>query len=579
MSGPSSLSRALDALTESERLHYDRLTANTALLADISFADILLLLPVPATGSEAVAGPEDEPDGCGPPADRRHRTHPPNEGDGSGGGGDDKDGGSGGDDKDGGGGGDDKDGGGDGDADQDGDDSGIRFIVTAHSRPITSQTVHPNDLLGREIASAERPLGTLALRSGVSTNGGVHLADQHRWVQSLAVPVNHRDRTIAVLLREFPAVSGRVWGRLETTYFGLFRRLAGMIADGAYPFAAGAGDHDHPPRVGDGVILLDARQRVEYLTPNAHSALRRLGINADPTGRRLAEVGLEPRALQLTTAAALPHTEEIERNGHNVVLRCLPLIQEDTLTGVLVLVRDITELRRADRLLLTKNAALAEVHHRVKNNLQTVSSLLSLQSRWLEVPEAKEALAESARRVRLLAAVHEILSGPDGDSTPFESIVTSLSSLLRESLAPPHAPISISVEGTVGPLPSEVTTTLAIVLNELVQNAVDHAFGSRAAENVAGSGSDGVRGRSDGDPEEGDHNEIAVRISREASELTMSVSDNGVGGSDGTLREGLGLTLVRTLVENDLGGNLVHRSAPDGTTVELTAPASALGAG
>ena len=496
MSESSSLRRALDALNDAERVHYDRLAATTALLADISFADILLLLPAAGIGDDGEGGSEDGHDG-----------------------------------------------------------RGTDFVVTAHSRPITSQTVHPDDLLGRLVTSAERPLGALALQTGVSTNGAVFLADRHRWVQSLAVPVNFHSRTIAVLLREFPAVSDRVWGRLENTYFGIFRRLAGMIADGVYPYAATPGDHDHPPRVGDGVIVLDAWQRVEYLTPNAHSALRRLGINGDPTGRRLAQVGIEPRALRLTVAAALPHTEEIERNGHNVVVRCLPLIQEDTVGGVLMLVRDITELRRVDRLLITKNAALAEVHHRVKNNLQTVSSLLSLQSRWLEVPEAKEALAESSRRIRLIAAVHEILSGPDGESTAFESVVTSLSSLLRESLAPPHAPISITVEGAVGPLPSEVMTTMAIVLNELVQNAVDHGFGGGAAKT--------------------DRNEIVVRISREGSELRVSVTDNGAGMPDGPLQEGLGLTLVRTLVEHDLGGDLVHRSTPRGTTVELTAPVTA----
>ncbi|MCY4631271.1 MAG: ATP-binding protein, partial [bacterium] len=148
--------------------------------------------------------------------------------------------------------------------------------------------------------------------------------------------------------------------------------------------------------------------------------------------------------------------------------------------------------------------------------------------------------------------VHEILSGPDGDSTTFESVVASLSSLLRESLAPPNAPISIEVSGAVGPLPSEVMTTMAIVLNELVQNAVDHGFGGAAAS-AAG-------------------NEIVVRIGREDSELQVSVTDNGRGISEGTLQEGLGLTLVRTLVENDLGGRLQHRSADEGTTVELTAP-------
>ena len=511
------MSRALDALGDAERVHYDRLAADTALLADISFADILLLLPAGDDDSGTVGGPERATGQTGAAGDEFRA------------------------------------GGGAQAASRTGADGGsdADLLVTAHSRPITSLTVHPDDLLGRPVTPDERPLGALALRTGISTNGGAYLPNQRRWVQSLAVPVNYRNRTIAVLLREFPAASDRVWGRLENTYFALFRRLAGMIADGAYPYEVPPGDHDHPPRVGDGLILLDAWQRVEYLTPNAHSALRRLGINGDPTGRRLAHVGIEPRALQLTVTSALPHTEEIERNGHNVVVRCLPLVQEETLTGVLVLVRDITELRRADRLLITKDAALAEVHHRVKNNLQTVSSLLSLQSRWLEAPEAKAALAESARRIRLIAAVHEILSGPDGNSTSFESVVASLSSLLRESLAQPDAPISIKVQGVVGPLPSEVMTTMVIVLNELVQNAVDHGF--------AGAGHNGG-------------NQIVVRIGRDDSGLRLSVTDNGTGAPDGRVEEGLGLTLVRTLVEHDLGGNLVHRSAPNGTTVELTAP-------
>ena len=116
--------------------------------------------------------------------------------------------------------------------------TGGRFVVTAHSRPMTSQTVHPEDLVGRVIAPSERPLAEMALRTGASSNGGAYLAPQRRWVQSLAVPVNHSGRTVAVLLREFPSTSDRVWGRLENTYFAIFRRLAGMIADGAIACAA-----------------------------------------------------------------------------------------------------------------------------------------------------------------------------------------------------------------------------------------------------------------------------------------------------------------------------------------------------
>ena len=522
------LGEALEGLSSAERAHHDRLVATTSLLADISFADVLVLVPRPGDSGEPITPS---------PGDSSAQPKPPRATVGA--------------------------------ALPGPPPGGPSFVVTAHSRPVTSQTVHPDDLLGRPLSATERPLAALALVGGASANGGAYLPEQRRWVQSLAVPVNCAERTVAVLVREFPSVSDRVWGRLETTYFGLFRRLAAMIADGTFPYAAGADEHDHSPRVGDGVIVLDAWQRATYLSPNAQSALRRLGVNRDPIGRRLAGVGIEPRALHLAASTSLPHTEEIERNGHNVVMRCLPLIGEDTLTGVLVLVRDITELRRADRLLITKTAALAEVHHRVKNNLQTVSSLLSLQSRWLKATEAKEALAESARRIRLIAAVHEILSEPDGDATPFESVAATLSSLLRESLAPPNSPLQINVTGTVGPMTSEMMTALAIVLNELVQNAVDHGFKAGAARRAPNAAAKtGADDRRD--------SEILIRLGREGAELQVSVTDNGCGMPDGELEEGLGLTLVRTLVENDLGGRLTHRSTPQGTTVELSAPLGAI---
>ncbi len=96
------------------------------------------------------------------------------------------------------------------------------------------------------------------------------------------------------------------------------------------------------------------------------------------------------------------------------MLRCIPLLADHAVTGAVVLLRDISELRRRDRLLLSKDATIREIHHRVKNNLQTISSLLRLQGRRLASPEAKAAIEESVRRVRSIALVHEILSPGGG---------------------------------------------------------------------------------------------------------------------------------------------------------------------
>ena len=141
-----------------------------------------------------------------------------------------------------------------------------------------------------------------------------------------------------------------------------------------------------------------------------------------------------------------------------------------------MLIRDVTDLRRRDRMLLSKDATIREIHHRVKNNLQTIASLLRLQGRRLQSPEAPAALAESERRIRSIAIVHETLSRDAGDVVPLDEIVRPLARLVEETSSSPEHTIRFKVEGDAGELPGEVATPLAVVLNELMQNAVDHAF-------------------------------------------------------------------------------------------------------
>ena len=138
-------------------------------------------------------------------------------------------------------------------------------------------------------------------------------------------------------------------------------------------------------------------------------------------------------------------TEEVASGGADVavVLRCIPLLDHGAMTGALVLMRDVTDLRRRDRLLLSKDAAIREVHHRVKNNLQTISSLLRLQARRLGAGEARKALEEAERRVRSIAVVHEILSRDTTDQVDFNDILPSLVRM-AEDLASGDRPVRIT---------------------------------------------------------------------------------------------------------------------------------------
>jgi two-component sensor histidine kinase len=225
-------------------------------------------------------------------------------------------------------------------------------------------------------------------------------------------------------------------------------------------------------------------------------------------------------------------------------------------SGAVVLVRDISELRRRDRLLLSKDATIREIHHRVKNNLQTISSLLRLQGRRLESPEAKAAIEESVRRIGSIALVHETLSREAGEDVPFIEIVRPLVRMVEEGLLSPERPVRFTVSGDAGKLPATVATPMAVVLTELLQNAVGHAFGGAVVV------------------EEG---RVEVNLDNDLHTLRVTVTDNGAGlppGFDLDRSTGLGLSIVRTLVTTELGGTIQLRSADGGrgTTVELVVP-------
>jgi two-component sensor histidine kinase len=221
--------------------------------------------------------------------------------------------------------------------------------------------------------------------------------------------------------------------------------------------------------------------------------------------------------------------------------------------------RDVSDVRRMDRLLLSKDAAIREVHHRVKNNLQTISSLLRLQARRLPDGEAKSALEESERRVRTIALVHEILSRDASDQVDFDDIVPSLLRMAEDLMAP-EAHFRIGHDGEAGELPASVATPLAVILTELLQNAAEHAFPCAPGPGAARPGGEPLR--------------VHVSLRRGDGELLVQVRDNGRGlpadfSIDATTS--LGLSIVRDLVRTQLGGRIVMRT-DGGTVVDVIVP-------
>ena len=433
-------------------------------------------------------------------------------------------------------------------------EDGRRFVVAGQVRPTTNQTVYRQDFVGALVDDVERPLVARAWRTGEIAEGEISRATAPERVRVLSIPVRWQGRVIAVVSRESLPTMGRPPGELERTYSGVFQRLARMIAAGDFPFASEDVEGEESPRVGDGTLLLDAAGVVEYASPNAVSALHKLGSHDNVDGTTLAGLGLDETPVRRALAAGVPATEEVERGTEvSVLLRCLPLIEDGAPTGALVLLRDISELRRRDRLLISMDATIREIHHRVKNNLQTISSLLRLQGRRLDSPEAKQAIEESVRRIRSIALVHETLSRETGDDVSFNEIVRPLVRMVEESLASPDRHIRVSVEGDAGKLPAGVATPLAVVLTELLQNAADHGYPP---------------------PHPAGH--VRVELENDGEMLRVRVVDEGVGLPPGFKVEdqnGLGLSIVRSLVTSQLNGSLEMFTGPEGgAVVDLRLP-------
>jgi two-component sensor histidine kinase len=432
------------------------------------------------------------------------------------------------------------------------DRSGAGFWAGAQMRPTTGPTAYVDDLVGAFVPRGRRPLIDSAYEhQRVAREGDPEWRDDIP-VRVEAIPVRRGDKILAVIARNTNLLGVRTPSRLELAYLQAATDLTQMIAHGYFPYPGQRSDHADSPRVGDGFVRIDASGRVTYASPNALSVYRRLGLQTDLAGLDLAEttrklVPASRRPDEETVSAVLggriARDTEVDDGETVLIVRSIPLRPAGEHLGALVLLRDVTDLRDRDRELVTKDATIREIHHRVKNNLQTVAALLRLQARRLDVPEARAALEEAVRRVGSIAIVHDTLSQTLDERVAFDEVADRLRVMVAE-VSSPGAAVSTSRQGSFGTIDAEVATPLAMALTELLQNAVEHGFG-----HAPGS--------------------IRLVVERSSGRLRVTVEDDGVGlppDFDVETSGSLGLSIVRTLVESELGGVLEIGPGPDGGT-------------
>ncbi len=419
--------------------------------------------------------------------------------------------------------------------------SGDRLLVLAQARSNTM--VQPLRLasVGSFVPTETEPLVAETLADGqprVGLRGDLINADS---LEMHTYGIHDGNDAIAVVSLEVPA------GQLRDRGSQCLVETARMILQNARSALDPKAYRALSPR--DGVLIADAYDRIIYANAAAQHIFRVLGVGS-LLGVRLDAPELGRHITRETVKPERPTEKEIEAGGLALLRRDLSILAGGKLLRRVVVVEDVTALRQKEKELALQETVIREIHHRVKNNLQTIASLLRLQARRAPEKAVKDALGESVNRIQGIAALHRLLSRQGAQPVSLHALAGEILDLLSASALSPDFRLKRQFTGDDLSIPQSRCTNLALVLNELLLNAIGHAFTERSA------------------------GKICLDVRAGAEEITVTLRDDGVGLPEDFRVESsksLGLHIVRTIVEDDLGGRIVF-SNDDGARAEITLP-------
>lgn len=422
---------------------------------------------------------------------------------------------------------------------------GHQMTVAAQARPSTATTVHQSDFVGGHPQEwfEER------LFHAYTTGEQVFFTDDAEALDLRLVPVRHEDGVVGVMAMVASQRGDRVPTQMLANYEAMASDLARMVERGQFPIDGSPSSYRHgTPRVSDGLIHVDAGGKALYASPNSVSHFRRLGVEEPIVGSVLAELvtgdfeGIQQvdEALPLVLMGRAAWMAEIERHDVVVMFRAVPLLNGTTREGAVILCRDISELRRQERELMSKDSTIREINHRVKNNLQTVSALLRMQSRRAISRKTRNALDTAQRRVSTIAVVHEKLSQTIDEVVDFDQVFVPVMRMVRD-VAVTSNPVVTTFNGNFGRVSAEQATALGVVMNEIISNAIEHGL------------PDGGR--------------LDIKAERDGQNLHIEVADDGVGMKKS--KPGLGSQIVKTMVAGELHGRIDWHKRDGGGTIVI----------
>jgi two-component system, sensor histidine kinase PdtaS len=424
--------------------------------------------------------------------------------------------------------------------------AGSEAMVVAEARPEPVPSLHADSQLGRQLTRVEAPSIFKVLFDGRSRHhfGGVVVRGVPTMQEVFAIH-NEHGKTIAALCSEMAMLEHE---RLRKRS-ALFRRAIARVRELVMAGRLDGGDRIGRLGVHDGVMVIDSRGQIQYISAVAEHLYRRLGYADTLVKTQLSELDTSEyvcfRAMELGTCLE----QRVQEQDSIWIKRAIPLLptEDNTLLGKLrgsagmangavIVIQDVTDEVRKEQELKIKSAMIQEIHHRVKNNLQTIAALLRLQARKTGSDDVAEQLRQTVSRILSIAVVHEFLSKDEQAVINIREVGNRILDEVTHGTLDPEKGVQLRLEGTSQfHLPAQQATSCALIINELLQNAVEHGYRKR-------------RGGT-----------ISVRLEETEDSMTVEIRDDGDGLPDSfNLDEsGLGLRIVRTLVREDLKGQFV----------------------
>lgn len=409
-------------------------------------------------------------------------------------------------------------------------------IVVAEAKPSYVPSSYKKTVVGLLARKENEPAVARTFRLGVATKQMKAVTQENgRTIQSVE-PIKNAagDRVIGVLIREQRVDEQRqISERLhfsEQSYEQIANALSHMVGSNNWLTEC----------IDEALIMVDRSGVVAFRNSLARDLYRQLGYIDDPLGQIYENVRLVDSVDDTDQSGY--SVIEITVGRHSLSVKRIQLDSEDMAFAVVI--QDNSWKKEQEKALILKSVAIKEMHHRVKNNLQTIASLLRLQVRRSDNEETRKVLGESMNRILSIATTHELLAQSGVDQVKIGEVILNIKNNTVRYFARPHFDVNITLEGDDFEVDSDIATSVALIINELLQNSLQYAFQDRES---------GL---------------VRIVVTRGELYSRIEVIDNGSGYDVENVRtDRLGLSIVQTMVKDKLRGNLGVESGPGGTHV------------